>query len=119
MKLQRQALENLVESFNEFSISNLVRGWGDESKFNSTSSASRIDFHESAHKLSCKLDYHPSRFPFELRNVTTIYQVALSRSQSDTDMIEDLDYYTDPDEDSTTTRIWTRRLLYQVRNRAW
>lgn len=32
--------------------------------------------------------------------MTTSYQVALSKLQSDTDTIEDLDYYSDPDEET-------------------
>lgn len=66
MKLKRQALEDLVEKFGKISISNLVRGWGHESKYNSTSPACRAGFHEPTLKPLCESDYDSSRFPFGL-----------------------------------------------------
>src|SRR5687767_6238291 len=37
INLRRQTLEDLFEKFGKFSISDLVRGWGDEPKYNPTS----------------------------------------------------------------------------------
>nr|TKW31281.1 hypothetical protein SEVIR_2G095280v2 [Setaria viridis] len=96
INLYRQALKDFIEKFNE--IFDLFRGLGDESEYNSTSPTSRIGSHELMLEPSCELVYNTRRFPFRLRNSGAAYQAILSKPQFNSDLIEGLGYYSDPDE---------------------